>query len=462
MNAAARTHTLSEGERPVSLPGPTYRTPISFLLASRPDPLAYTYGLVRRYGPELRVRVWGLPAMHVFTRPDDVRHVMQENNRNYVKGDIIAKMKVLLGEGLFTSEGDFWRRQRRLAQPAFHRQRIQGFGALMTDTVSRALIGWEEPARDGRPIDVMEEMSRLTLTIVGRALFGIDLADRASDVGRPLLIALEELTRYVLNPIALPLALPTPGHRRLRRALLDLDRVVLAIIEKRRREPGEHDDLLAMLMEARDADTGESMSSRQLRDEVMTFVLAGHETTAVTLAWAVHLLESHPEVEAAVRREVRSALGDRRPELADLRNLALVRRVIDETLRLYPPLSALHRQAIAADEIGGVPIPPRGLVFLLPYITHRDPTVWPDPERFDPDRFLPEAVERRHRFAYFPFGAGPRLCIGNEFALMEAQIALAMMLQRWRFEPVPGRPVSSEVRITLRPTDGVWMRLRPA
>lgn len=462
MNATAGSDALGDLRGAVSVPGPTYRTPISFLLASRPDPLAYTHRLVRQYGDVLRVRVWGIPPMYVFARPDHIRHVMQENNRNYVKGDVIAKMKVLLGEGLFTSEGDFWRRQRRLAQPAFHRQRIQNFASIMVDTTAATLASWEPAVGAGRPIDVMEEMSHLTLAIVGKALFGIDLSDRASEVGRTLLVALEGLTKRVLNPFSLPLALPTPGHLRLRRALRELDRVVLGIIENRRTSPGEHADFLAMLMEARDADTGEGMSSTQLRDEVMTFVLAGHETTAVTLAWAVHLLSEHPGVEEALRGEIRAAIGDRPPDLGDLRNLPLARRVIDETLRLYPPLSALHRQAIAADEVDGIAIPPKALVFLCPYVTQRDPELWPEPERFDPDRFLPERVESRHRYAYFPFGAGPRICIGNEFALMEAQLALTMILQRYRFEPLPERPVSPEVRITLRPTNGVWMHLSRA
>lgn len=447
---------------PRPLPGPVYRNPLRFLLEARPNPVGYAHRMIQEYGDATAVRVWGLPQMAVLSRPDHVRHVMQENNRNYVKGDIIAKMKPLIGEGLFTSEGDFWRRQRKLAQPAFHRQRIQNFAAIMVDATERTVDRWSDLARSGVEVDVMAEMSALTLAIVGRALFGVDLSDRASDVGRSLLIAFEELTRRVTNPFSLPLALPTPGHIRLRRATRALDEVVVGIIEKRRATSELHHDLLAMLMEMRDADTGEAMSNRQLRDEVMTFVLAGHETTAVTLAWAMHLLAQNREVEERLRREVRDALGERRPSIADLPQLGLARRVIDETMRLYPPVSAIQRQAIGADEIDGYEIAPGSFIVLLPYSTHRDPVLWSEPERFDPDRFLPEASAARHRYAYYPFGAGPRICIGNEFALMEAQLVLAMIVQRYRFSPAPNRPVESELRITLRPKHGIWMHLAAA
>jgi len=438
-------------------PGPSYRTPLPFMWEARPNPLAYALRQVRSYGEVVCIRSWLLPPIFLFTRPEHVRYVLQENNRNYRKGDIVGKMKVVLGEGLFTSDGEFWRRQRRLAQPAFHRQRIQGFAELMTDAADKSLDTWRGRALAGEPIDVMAEMSALTLAVVGRALFGVDLSDRATAVGRNMLVALEELTRRALNPFALPLALPLPSHRRLQRATRELDRVVFEIIEQRRASDGNQADLLAMLMEARDADTGEGMTTQQLRDEVMTFVLAGHETTAVTLAWTFHLLSRNRDVEARVRAEVAEILAGRTPALEDLPRLLLLRRVIEESLRLYPPVGAIERMALAADEIDGYAIPPGASLFLSPYVTHRDPQTWPDPERFDPDRFLPEHAASRHRFAYFPFGAGPRLCIGNEFALMEAQLILAMVLQRFRLEPVPGRAVEEEVRVTLRPKYGVWM-----
>jgi cytochrome P450 len=443
-------------------PGPTYRNPLAFVLEARSDPLAYTVDIVRRYGALVRVRVWGMPLVFALAHPEHVRHVLQENSRNYTKGEMVGRMRVLLGDGLFTSEGEVWRRQRRLAQPAFHRQRIQGFADLMVERTSRTLDAIEERSRAGAPVDVMAEMSRLALTIVGRALFDVDLGDQASGVGRALPVALEALTRRIFNPLALPMAVPTSANRRLRWATRELDRVVFDIIRRRQESPVGHADLLAMLMEMRDADTGEGMNSVQLRDEVMTFVLAGHETTAVTLAWAVHLLARNPEIERRLRAEIEHAIGDRPPQLADLGNLPMARRVIEETLRLFPPIGAIQRQAIGGDEIDGCAIPAGARIVVCAYAMHRDPALWPDPERFDPDRFLPDRSEGRHRFAYIPFGGGPRLCIGNEFAMMETQIVLAMLLQRFRFEPVPEAPPRPELRITLRPSSGVWMRVRSA
>jgi cytochrome P450 len=367
-------------------------------------------------------------------------------------------VKPLIGEGLFTSEGDFWRRQRRLAQPAFHRQRIEGFAALMSRAGMRMMEDWEAAAASGAPIDLMEHTSRVTLRIVGQSLFGIDLIDDAASVGRNMLAALEFVQDEVFHLLPSVVAIPTPRNLRFRRNRAALDRVVLGIIRERRRHGGG-DDLLAMLMEARDADTGEGMSDRQLRDEIITFVLAGHETTAVTLAWACLLLAQHPDVADAVRREASGVLGGRAPELADLPRLALTRRVIDETLRLYPPVPAISRQSYAPDEIDGFRIPAKSGVMMSAYVTHRHPAFWRDPERFDPDRFTQENSAGRPRFAYFPFGGGPRLCIGNEFALMEAQILLAIIAQRYRVAVAPGHTVQHEIRVTLRPRQPMRMVL---
>lgn len=441
---------------PRRAPGPWYPTPLHFLARALSDPVGYMRREVERHGDVVRVTAWPL-HFHVVAHPDHIKYVLQENNRNYWKGEVVAKMKGLIGEGLFSSEGDFWRRQRRLAQPAFHRERIQAFAALMAEASGAVFDRWQTAADEGRPLDVMEEMSRLTLTIVGRGLFSQDLSGDAAEVGDALLVALDSLAHRILRIYDWPMWVPTPRHRAFKRAAAELDRVVLGIIDERRRCGSDGDDLLAMLMAARDPDTGEGMTDRQLRDEVMTFLLAGHETTAVTLAWAFHLLAQHREIEESVRADVRAAIGDRAPVLADLAALGSVRRVIDETLRLYPAVSSLTRQTHAADEIGGYEIPRDSIVFLSPWVTHRHPAFWEAPDRFDPDRFLPERAAGRPRFAYFPFGGGPRICIGNEFALMEATIALAMALQRYRLEPVPGSRVEPGLRITYRPKGPVWM-----
>jgi cytochrome P450 len=442
-------------------PGKRFPTPFHFFLEARRDPLAMLSGAAREFGDLVRFDTWPRLTVHLLYHPDAIKHVLQDNNRNYWKGGLIGRVKPLIGEGLFTSEGDFWRRQRRLAQPAFHRHRVEGFATIMSEAGRRMVEDLEPAAATGAPVDFMEHMSRVTLRIVGQALFGIDLIGEAASVGRNMLAALQFVSEEVFYLLPSALFVPTPRNLRFRRARAELDRVVLGIIEQRRRAGGG-DDLLAMLMEARDADTGEGMSDRQLRDEVMTFVLAGHETTAVTLAWACLLLAQHPAVADAVRHEVSAALGKRAPALSDLARLPLTRRVIDETLRLYPPVAAISRETYAPDEIDGYAIPARSGVMMSAYVTHRHPAFWRDPERFDPDRFLPENSANRPRFAYFPFGGGPRLCIGNEFALMEAQILLAMIMQRYRVDVAPGHTVEHEIRVTLRPKQPMRMVVRPA
>lgn len=332
----------------------------------------------------------------------------------------------------------------------------------MTEAAASMLERWRAPAAAGQPVDLMAEMSALTLSVVGRALFSMDLTGDAAEVGRAMLIALEHLTHQMTHFLPMPPIVPTPRNLRFRRARRELDRVVFGIIDQRRHAGTDAGDLLSMLLLARDAETGEGMSDRQLRDEVMTFILAGHETTAVTLAWVWHLLSMHPRVEERLRAEVTEVLGSRTPTMKDLADLAFTKRVVEETMRLFPAVPALSRQTIAADEIGGYQIPANTVLFMSPYVTQRLPGLWEEPEKFDPDRFTVERSAGRPRFAYFPFGGGPRLCIGNEFAMMEAQLILAMVVQRYRLLAVPGHVVEPEVRVTLRPRTGVMMTLCPA
>lgn len=453
IESPAPTLSTNRARRP---PGKHYPTAFHFFYAARRDPLAFLRWAAHEYGDVVRFDAWPF-IVHVLHHPDHIKHVLQDNNRNYWKGSLMRRVKPLIGEGLFTSEGDFWRRQRRLAQPAFHRQRIESFARIMSNAGTQMLDGWEGAAAAGTPIDLMEHTSRVTLQVVGQALFGVDLIGQASGVGRAMLGALQFVSEEAFSLFPSVLMIPAPRNLRFRRARAALDRVVLGIIEKRRRAGAGGDDLLAMMMEARDEETGEGMSDRQLRDEIMTFVLAGHETTAVTLAWACLLLAQHAGVGDEVRREVSSVLAGRVPVLADMPHLELTRRVIDETLRLYPPVAVISRETYAADEIGGYEIPAKSGVMLSPYVTHRHPALWRDPERFDPARFTPEQVAARPRFAYFPFSGGPRLCIGNEFALMEAQILLAMIMQRYRVEVAPEHTVQHEIRVTLRPRQPMLM-----
>ena len=439
--------------------GPVYSTPWGMVSAFSNDPVGYFQAAFRTFGDVVSFRAWPFTSFFL-AHPDHIKHVLQENNQGYVKGVVIAKLKVLVGEGLFTSEGDFWRRQRRLAQPAFHRQRLAGFADAMTTTAARVLDRWMSRVRSGEPFDVSAQMSALTLGVVGQTLFGRSLDDETDQVSRALLDALEPMNERISRLVPSPLWWPSAANRRLRRAIAALDRVVFDIIETRRRTCEDAGDLLSMLMRARDVDTGETMTDRQLRDEVMTFLLAGHETTAMALSWTWYLLARHPEIEARLAREIGTALAGRTPTVDDLPRLAYARQVVEEAMRFYPPVWGFVRQAVRPDTIAGYRIPKGSVVNIIPAVTHRHPAFWKHPDRFDPEHFAPDAVRERPRFAYLPFSGGPRLCIGNEFALMEASLVVAMTLQRYRLRLTTERPtVEAEVQLTLRPKNGLPMRV---
>ena len=424
----------------------------------RRRPLATLLGAAREGGDVARLDL-ASERFYLLSHPEHVRHVLQENPRNYVKG--YGKAAVLLGNGLVMSEGSFWRRQRRLMQPAFHRKRLAGFAGVMVRETARMLDSWEARASAGRPLDVAMEMTLLAQRIIVRTMFGTDVAEEGEGIARAFETALGGIETRFLIPLWM-MRLPLPANRRFEGALSTIDEAVHRIIRERRRRQEEGDDLLGMLTGARDEETGEGMSDRQIRDEVTTIYLAGHETTAVTLAWAWYLLSKHPGVARAVREEVGRVLGDRTPGIEDLNDLVYTRAVLDETLRLYPAAWTVSRKAVGEDEIGGYRIPAGQTLFLSPYVTHRREDFWPNPEGFDPQRFLPGNGEDRPRFAYFPFGGGPRMCIGNNFALMEATLIVAMVMQRYRLDLVPGKTVEPNPRGTLRPHPGVWMTPRPA
>jgi cytochrome P450 len=414
---------------------------------------------MRRYGEISRYRLLS-QSVYLLSHPDYIKHVLQDNHRNYGKQTFAYRaLRLILGNGLLTSEGDFWLRQRRLAQPAFHRQRIEGFGSIMTRATLTMLERWETYAKQQQTFDVSQEMGRLTLRVAGETLFNIDLSDEADEVGQALSIGLEQIDDRLHRLVALPLFLPTPQNRRFLTALRTLDTVVSEMIAERRRAQEDRGDLLSMFMLVQDEETGERMNDRQLLDEVKTILLAGHETTANALTWTWYLLAQHPEIEAQLAAELTQVLGGRVPTMADLPRLAYTQRVIQESIRLFPPAWIFLRHAIHNDEIGGYTIPSGQVVGISPYVMHRHPGFWEDPERFDPQRFTPERVATRHRFAYIPFAAGPRQCIGNLFAMTEAQLVLATVAQRYRPRLVPGHAVEMQTAITLRPRHGMHVRL---
>jgi cytochrome P450 len=425
------------------------------------DRLGFLLRLRQEYGDIVHFRLFK-SDIYLLSRSHMIKQVLVDHHKRYYKGRAYQRIRYALGNGLLTSEGDFWLRQRRLVQPSFHRKKLESLPPVITAVAEEMLESWRAIASKGEPVDINSEMMRLALTIVSRALFKTDVGDKAQEVADSLNILMEQSQRRIQNPLLLPPILPTRDDRIFRRAVNTLDEIVYGIIDNRRRSAEEDNDLISSLIAATDADTGERMTDQQLRDEVITLFLAGHETTANALSWTWYLLSKYPEVERKLFSELEQVLGGRAPTLSDLTNLQYTRMVIDESIRLYPPAWLISRTAREDDVIDGVMIPAGSIAFLSPYVTHRHPAYWDNPEGFDPERFSKHNLEDRPDFAYFPFGGGPRLCIGNNFALMEAQLVMATLVQHFRVELVPGHPIEFQPSITLRPRHGIlcWLRSR--
>lgn len=440
------------------VPGPKGRLVVGSLPEMRRDPLSLLMRAAREHGDVARLDL--VERTLLLSHPDDVKHVLQDRHVDYGKSYFYERLKLLAGEGLVTSEGAFWLRQRRLAAPAFHRERIGRLQSMMARRTGEMLERWRG-LEGAESFDVAREMTRLTLGIAGESLFGMDLIGAAEEVGDAAATALEITNQRGNQLVLFPQAIPTPQNRRFKKALKVLDGVVYDVIEHRENSGERGDDLLQMFLDVEDADTGERMTRRQLRDEVLTMLLAGHDTTANALAWTFYLLSKHPDVERRLAEEVEAVVGDKAPTGADLPKLELTTRVIKESLRLYPPAWIIGRVAKKDDVIRGVKVPAGTSVMLAPWVVHRHPDHWENPEGFDPDRFLPDEESKRHKMAYFPFAAGPRMCIGREFALMELKTIVPMIVARYRLGLVPGAVVEPEPTITLRPRGGVPMTLRP-
>ncbi len=444
-------------------PGPMGTWPWGVLKQFQDEPLRTMMDMFREYGDAIRFRAALNFYGYLFFHPDHCKQILQDNNRNYTKmpHPSLALLRPVIGNGLLTSDGEFWRRQRRLAAPAFHRKRIAAFASTMTAATSTMLDSWHESAQDGRPLDINEAMMHLTLEIVGKTLFSIDLTREANTVGEAFSAVNEEVARLSSIPFAnLGLKIPfLPSTRAINSNTTVLTKVVNGIVQERRKSDLEAEDLLGMLMSARDEETGEGMSDQQLHDEVMTIMLAGHETTAVALAWTFYLLSENPAALAELEAEIDGVLNGRLPTIDDVQSLIYTTMVLEESMRLYPPAYAIARWGNEPDEVGGYATPANAVITMSPYITHRHPDFWDEPERFDPQRFTPERKAERPRYAYLPFGGGPRLCIGNSFAMTEATLLLASIVQRYRLTLLPGTQVELEPLITLRPKGKLMMRL---
>lgn len=459
-------HASVESLPRASAPGPSGHPIFGSFPDLRRDPLELFLTSALEHGDIVRFR-FAAKIGHLVSRPDFIKHVLQDNQKNYSKETRGFKtLRAFLGMGLLTADGDTWLKQRRIAQPAFHRQKIAALGAGMVRAAEATAEAWSAYERSGRAIDVAAEMMRLTLRVAGETLLSADVSGEADTVGKALTMILTEARDRIYKPFALPLSIPTRHNRTVHAALGTLDALVYRMIDERRRAKrgggSGPEDLLSMLLDARDEATGEAMSDRQLRDEVLTIFLAGHETTATALAWTWYLLSKYPAAARRLRAELAEVLGGRSPTVGDMGRLTYTTMVLDEAMRLYPPAWMVTRAAREADSLGGYVIPKDSYVFLSPYVTHRKPSLWEDPEGFDPERFSPERQASMHRFAYFPFGGGPRQCIGNSFAMMEAVLLLATLAQRYRLELVPGHKVEPQPLVTLRPKGGVRVTVHRA
>lgn len=413
--------------------------------------------LWKQYGDIARVKM-GPMVIHQVVHPEYVRQVLVQKIDNYPKGFSHEKLRLALGYGLLTSEGDLWQRQRKLMAPTYTPRGVTRFAEIMVDSTEQMLDRWQAGFTPGQTLVVNQEMMRLTMSVISRSMFGLDISQSFAQAGEALLNILEFAAQRTMAFIDPPLFIPTPANRRFKQALATIDGFIYGILRQRREQPPA-DDLLNLLMTARDEETNQPMDEKQLRDEVLITFFAGHETTALLLTWAWYLLAAHPEEEAKLHAELDQVLGGRPPTLEDLPRLVYTRRVVDETLRLYSPVAIMARDPREDDELCGYHIPKGSLMTVTPYITHRHPEFWEAPERFDPERFTPEQEQKRPKFAYYPFGGGPRICLGIHFALLEAVLVLADVAQRYRLRRLPGPEIQAEFMGTLRPEREVVMRM---
>lgn len=419
-------------------------------------------GMVNKLRPELGdifyVNVFIIKLL-IITKPDYIRYVLQENNKNYIKSFGYEVLKIFLGNGLLTSEGEFWRKQRRLAQPAFHREKLTEITKQMSHYSAQLADKLQVAKDEGKEIEITEWMNAVTLEIVAGALFSSDVSNDIDTVRKSITIANEFGINRIKQPIKLPVWFPEPSMIKFKNASRNLDKVIYRFIESRRKEKEKPNDLLTMLMEAVDEETGERMSDLQLRDECMTIFLAGHETTSLALSWFWMLMEEHPEEEKKLHEELKNVLNGRVPEFSDIPKLKYTKQLIEEAMRLYPPVWTVGRRPLQDDFIDGYPVKAGQNILMMVYHVHRHPDYWDEPEKFKPERFSDENAKNIKKFAYFPFGGGPRLCIGNSFAMMEMQIIIATLAQRFKFRRTEKSEIIKDPLITMRPKNGIKMRV---
>ncbi len=447
-----------------AVPGPKGHPLVGSLREFRSDALGTIYRAFREHGDLVHLRL-GPRQVYVASHPELAQEILVNRRQTFAKlhrpNGQKAGLQLVLGNGLVTNANEaHWLVQRRMIQPIFHRQQVAAMGEKMTAAGERMLARWQEAFRPGQTIDISAEMMQVTLDIINCTMFSADVSDKARQIGPAVKTAAQFAFNYETSPLTPPLSWPTPANRRFRAALQLLDEVILEIIEARRRSGREQGDLLDMLLAAQDEETGRGMSNEQLRDEVLTIFAAGHETTANALTWTWYLLSQHWPVAERLQAEVDEALQGRSPTIADLERLPYTRAVLDESMRILSPVPLTPRLIMEDTELGGYTLPARERILVCMHNIHHHPEFWQEPEVFRPERFLPGGTRPAHRLAYMPFGAGPRLCIGNHMALTEGVILLALIAQHYNLELAPGHQVVKDLAITLHPRDGLMMTLQ--
>ena len=424
------------------------------------DPLKFVVEQSKKLGNFFRISLYGFKQIFVTTNVEVIRHVMQSNQKNYRKSAAYKQLKLALGNGLVTSEGTFWRRQRRMAQPAFYKTQLEELYKKMVGVAENFCEELEQRTGE-ETINMSHEMMAVTADIVLKTLFSTKKENNKVGMADNMKFSQEYIMNRARRPYMIPLSYINGQKKKFDKRMTEFDEEMFGIIDERRQLKDKPIDLLSMLLQATDSESGEGMTNRQLRDELVTIHAAGHETSSNALSWTLYLLARNRAVLAKLRAEVQAVLGEQtHPNFADLRKLSYTKQVIEEGMRLYPPAYAVGRENIEKDEILGETIPKNSVFVLSIYALHRDPIYYPNPEKFDPDRFAPEQVKQRPTLAYMPFGAGPRMCIGNHFAMMEMQLILAMLVQQFDFELIDDKPVKPQPLVTLSPKGGIKMRLK--
>jgi cytochrome P450 len=454
---AQQAQATATGLRGKRIPGPRGNPLLGSIRDIQRDNIQTFMDAWREYGDIVHFR--GPLTINLLVHPDYIQHVLKDNTRNYTRPKFVQdKLKSIVGEGLVANEGEVWLRSRKLTQPAFHNEIVAGLAEIFAETTGEMLEGWDAYAERGEPVDVKSAMMQMSLTNLARALFKADLREELGKIEPAVQFALAHTQKRLTSPVD-PQRFPLPSVKRFEQGLKTLDSIIYRLIAERRQGDGQGTDLVSMLLAARDEETGEGMSDEQVRDEVIGFFIAGHETVSSALSWTWYLLSKNPESWRKMKEEVDQVLDGRRPTVEDVSKLTYTTNVLWESMRLYPPIFVLMRYAVEDDEIGGYHVPAGSNIVLCAYVTHRHPDFYPNPEGFDPDRFSPEFVKSLHRMAYFPFSGGPRKCIGHTFAMMEMPIVLAMVTQRYKLNLMPGMPVVPEPAISLRPRDALLMTL---